>query len=228
MVLLLDDMALQQTLVPMVKRAARRFVSRLAPGDQMAVIGLSGDGMKSTADPGPLLRSIDRYNVRATGIMRPDDLGAHVLKTFASLARQLAETSARRKTIVAIGPAGLFDTPIPPPIFGRDLNAEWVDAMRAMAFAHASVYVIDPGGVGTSPATGGARGFARETGGHAFANTNDLNAAADQILREAGTYYMIGVTDPPAHRKAPLREVDVRVLRRGITVRARKGIPGTR
>jgi hypothetical protein len=39
---------------------------------------------------------------------------------------------------------------------------------------------------------------------------------------------VIRVTDPPVGRKADLRELDVRVLRRGITVRARRAIPGMR
>jgi hypothetical protein len=86
--------------------------------------------------------------------------------------------------------------------------------------------LIDPKGVGTSPTLSGSSGFARETGGQTFANTNDVSAAADRIMREAGSYYVIRITDPPVGRKADLRDLDVRVLRRGITVRARRAIPG--
>jgi len=52
--------------------------------------------------------------------------------------------------------------------------------------------------------------------------------AAERIMREAGSYYVIRVADPPVGRKANLRELDVRVLRRGVTVRARRAIPGAR
>jgi hypothetical protein len=45
-------------------------------------------------------------------------------------------------------------------------------------------------------------------------------------MREASTYYVIAVADPPVRRTSDLRELDVRVLRRGITVRARRAILG--
>jgi VWFA-related protein len=137
----------------------------------------------------------------------------------------LSEASEGRKAVVAIGAGWLFDTPIQPQTISRDLRPEWVDAMRAAASAHVSLYVIDPAGVGMRPADAGSSGFARETGGHAFLNTNDINGAVDRILRELDTYYVLSAQDPPVGRKADLREVEVKVLRRGVTVRARRGIP---
>jgi hypothetical protein len=95
-----------------------------------------------------------------------------------------------------------------------------------MALANVSLYVIDPAGVGAARVNGGTSGFARETGGFAFISTNDLTGAADQIMREAANYYLIGVGDPPVGRGADLRELDVRVLRRGVSVRARRTITG--
>ena len=227
-VLVLDDVTLEPALVPRAREVARRFVNTMSPEDQIAIVTLNGAVMESTGDHARLLRSVDAYTTRASGVMRLDTLGEHVLGTIASLSRQLAEASDRRKTIVAIGAAWLFDTPIPPPTIGRDLRREWTDAMRAMALANVTLYVIDPAGVGASRTDGGASGFARETGGFTFANTNDLNGAADRIMREAGSYYLIEVADPPVGRKADLRELDVRVLRRGVSVRARRAIPGAR
>ena len=227
-VLLLDDVTLRLDQAPRVRDAARRFVDKLLPGDVMAIVTLNGTAMETTSDRNRLLQSIDAYRVQTTGVLRVDTLGQHVLETVGSLSRQLAETSNRRKTIVAIGAGWLFDRPLPPPTLGRDLRPEWIDAMRAMAFANVSLYVIDPAGLGMSPADSGSSGFARETGGRAFLNTNDVNDAADRIIRETGDYYVIWITDPPVGKKAALRELDVRVLRRGITVRARRGIPGAR
>ena len=77
-----------------------------------------------------------------------------------------------------------------------------------------------------SRTAGGTTGFAGDTGGYTFLNTNDLNAAADRIIRDAGNYYLIRVVDPPVGRKAELRELDVRVLRRGASIRVRRAIPG--
>jgi VWFA-related protein len=225
-VLLLDDMTLTAAMLPRVREAARRFVNRMAPNEVIAVVTLDGGRVEATSDRARLLRAIDDYHVRSVPI-RVDDAGAHVLKTIASIARQLAETPGGRKAIVGIGAGWLFDRPIPGPFVTRDLRPEWVDAMRATAAARVSLYAIDPAGVGTRPATGGTSGFARETGGFAFLNTNDVSGAADRILAELGTYYVLSVEDPPFGRKDDLRELDVKVLRKGVTVRARRGIlPG--
>lgn len=225
-VLLLDDMAVHPTALPRIREAARRFVNRMSAGDQMAIVSLNGDAMEATDDRARLLKAIDGYHVRGFP-MRLEDAGAHVLETITSMSRQLVEAPGGRKAIVAIGAGWLFDTPIPPLPASRDLRPEWVDAMRATAAAHVSLYVIDPAGVGTRRVTGGGSGFARETGGYAFMNTNDVNGAVDRVLREIGTYYVLAVEDPPIGRKADLREVEVKVLRRGVTARARRGIlPG--
>jgi hypothetical protein len=138
-VLLLDDVTLEPAAVPRARDAARRVVDRMSSEDQMAIVTLNGAFMESTGDRARLRQRIDAYNTRATGVMRFDMLGEQVLKTVAALSRQLAETTDRRKTVVAIGSAWLFDTPIPPPTIGRDLRPEWTDAMRAMAFANATL-----------------------------------------------------------------------------------------
>jgi len=226
--LLLDDMAIEPAMGLRVKEAARRFVTRMGPGDQMAIVALNGDGAKTTDDRTRLLRAIDAYNPGAVGIIPFDAVGQHVLNTITSLSRQFSEV-AGPKTIVGIGAAWLFDRPIQPQTVGRDLRKEWIEAIRAMAVADVRLYVLDPGGVGTARfATGGSTGFARETGGHSFENTNDVSAAVERIMREASNYYVLEVADPPVGRKAELRELDVRVLRRGVSVRARKWIPGVR
>jgi VWFA-related protein len=225
-VLLLDDVTLPLALVPRAREVARRFVERMLPGDQLSIVAVNGSVTESTGERPALLRAIDRYHTQLSGVTPVDALGEHVLETITSLARQLGSAGDRRNAIVGIGSAWLFDTPIPPPSIGRDLRPEWTAAIATLASTNSTFYVIDPSGVGMRT-DGGSSGFARETGGHAFVNTNDVNQAADRILREAGHYYLIGVTDPPIQRKAELRELDVRVLRRGLTVRARRGIPGT-
>ena len=225
-VLILDDVTLEPSFVPRVRDAARQFVTRMGQDDQLAIATLSGAVTQTTSDRARLLREIDAYNVRASGFMRVEMLAEHFLGMIASISRSLAEAAPTRKTIVGIGASWLFDTPVPPPTISRDLRPEWNDAMRAMAVAKASLYVIEPGGVGMSPLTG-TSGFARETGGHAFSNVNDLKEIADRIVREAASYYVLEIVDPPVGRNSVLRELDVRVLRRGITVHARRALPGS-
>jgi VWFA-related protein len=226
--LLLDDINVDPADMPRAREAARQFVTRIVPEDRLTVATLSGTAMEPTADRARLLQRIDAYGPHAWGVERLDTMGAHVLDTMTALSRALGAGTDRRKAIVALGPAGLFDTPIPPPTVGRDLRQEWVNAMRAMAAANVALYVIDPTGVGGARTTGGESGFARETGGIAFTNTNRVTDVADRIMREAGTYYLIEVRDPPMGRQMDLRALDVRVQRPGLSVRARRAVPGAR
>lgn len=228
MVVVLDDFALPQQVIPRGRDVARRLVSRLPSDDGMAILTLNGDRMDSTTDRARLLDRINAWNNRATGHFTVDTLGAHVFDTIGGIARSLAEAPGGRKTIVGVGASWVFDRPIPIPTVGiRDLRPEWTAAMRAASIANAAMYVLDPSGVGGTPVTGGETGFAAYTGGHAFMNTNDLETTADRIMAEARNYYLFGVADPPFQRKADLRDLEVRVSRKGLTVRARKAIHGT-
>lgn len=223
-VLLLDDITTPLPMMSRVKDTARRFVAGMAPGDQMAIVMLNDPVLESTSDPAQLRRTIDAYSVRATGVMRSDRLGAHVLATLTTIARGFAEAGTGRKTIVGIGSGWLLDKPLPPPQAGHDLLPEWIAAMRGLSRTNSAFYVIDPGGVGTSRmADGGEAGFARETGGMAFLNTNDLNGTADRIMRESASYYALRVGSPPVGANG-LRELELRVSRRGVTLRARRAI----
>ena len=133
----------------------------------MAVVMLNDPRLEMTGDPAKLRRAIDAYNVRATGVLRTDELGAHVLTTIGAIGAVARSKPAKgRKTIVGIGSGWLFDRPIPPPRSGNDLLPEWIAAMRALSRTNTTFYAIDPAGVGITRADGGDTGFARETGGH--------------------------------------------------------------
>ena len=226
-VLLLDNAAVGPDLAIRVREAARAFVKRLGERDRIIVQPVHGPPTESTGEPARVLQAIDSYRVQGFPI-RIENAGEHVLRLLTTLARRMVEVPGR-KAIVAIGAVWMFDTPLPPPGL-RDLHAEWLAAMRTMAAANASLYVIDP--VGLRPiqgfSHGGDSGFASETGGYAFVNTNDLAGAAAKIAEESGTYYVLRMTDPPVQRTADLRKVEVKVLRKNVTIRARRGIPGRR
>jgi VWFA-related protein len=223
-VLLLDDVTLDPIMVGRARDAANHFVRRMLPGDRLAVVSLNGGAMELTDDPARLRRRIDALR-QSLGVIPIDRVGQHLLGAVDAVARSLREVPGGRKAVVAIGSAWLLDTPVPPAGVGIDLRREWYAALRSLAVAGAAYYVIDPRGVGASRQIA-AEGFAHETGGHAFVNTNDPEAAVDRILRETASYYLIRVEDPPVGRKSDLRELEVRSLRSGITVRARRNIPG--
>ena len=68
--------------------------------------------------------------------------------------------------------------------------------------------------------------LALETGGQRVRNYNNLRGPLDSIARETGTYYMIGYT-PVQRFDGSYRKIDVKVLRPGVTVRARRGYLAT-
>jgi hypothetical protein len=97
-----------------------------------------------------------------------------------------------------------------------------------MALSNASFYVIDPStGLHRIP-DGGDIGLAHATGGRAFLSTNDINGAADKILRESANYYLVGVNAPPVGRAADLRDLEINVKRKGATIHARQAVSGGR
>ena len=229
-VLILDNFAVNPEVAQRVREAARYFADKVTDADRMAILPLSGNRTDFTSQRASLRQAIDAYHPQGFPF-RIDDAGQHVLQMLAGLSAQLPEVlPGRRRTVVAIGAGWMFDRPLPPPGSTRDLRAEWIAAMRALGAANASLYVLDPAGLGMAPiaADGGRNGFAVETGGHAFYNVNDIKGVVGRIWAESGTYYLLRTGNPPVQRNADLRESDVRVLRKGVTLRARRAIPGRR
>jgi hypothetical protein len=117
-VLLMDDLTLDPTMVGRARDVAHQFVERMQPEDRMAVVMLNGGTMQLTSDATQLRQRIDSLR-QSLGIMPLDQLGEHLLRTVDALARSLAEAPGQRKTIVGIGSAWLLDTPVPPAGMGR-------------------------------------------------------------------------------------------------------------
>ena len=67
------------------------------------------------------------------------------------------------------------------------------------------------------------RVFSEETGGLAFVGSNDLAGAFRQIVRDNSAYYILGYYASNDRRDGKFRDIEVRVTRPGLTVRARKG-----
>jgi VWFA-related protein len=112
-----------------------------------------------------------------------------------------------------------------------------------------SFYSVDPGGLTTTAvlpqSKGSTRGgrvplpklasmqegsghdfldtLARETGGRAFLNRNDLGSGLLQAQRDAESYYLVGYEPLEAGRKGAFRAVKMVATRPGITLRYRRG-----
>jgi VWFA-related protein len=67
------------------------------------------------------------------------------------------------------------------------------------------------------------RELADNTDGRAILNSNDLGKGMKQIVRDSSGYYLLGYNSTQAPTDGRFHEIKVRVTRRGVDVRARKG-----
>jgi VWFA-related protein len=65
--------------------------------------------------------------------------------------------------------------------------------------------------------------LAKDTGGAAFDNTNNLRAGFDRIESDQHNYYLLGYTSTNDKLDGRFRTIDVKVIRPGVTVSARRG-----
>jgi hypothetical protein len=78
-------------------------------------------------------------------------------------------------------------------------------------------------GQGIKAAQDSLRYFADETGGLAFVNSNDTDAAFRRVIEDNSSYYLLGYESPDARRDGRFHRVSIQVTRPGVRVRARKG-----
>jgi VWFA-related protein len=120
------------------------------------------------------------------------------------------------------------------------------DLIRSATRSSVTIYGIDPRGLtdqgdqsielGSLPRGGlgslqnelrlqqnSLRTFAEETGGFAVVNTNSFAGAFDRIVQENSSYYVLAYYPPNPKRDGKFHNIQVRVSRPGLTVRARRG-----
>ena len=75
----------------------------------------------------------------------------------------------------------------------------------------------------TYEASAGSESLAVDTGGFIVRNTNDLGAGIRRIADETRAYYLLGYTSTNAKRDGRFRKIQVKLARKGLSLRARKG-----
>ena len=123
-----------------------------------------------------------------------------------------------------------------------DLLNEMRDVFDTANRQNTSIYAVDPRGLAgvrvrhqrgrrrrRSTATISTRRSTRcamladNTDGRAIINRNDLAVGMKQIIRDSSAYYLLGYNSTQAPTDGKFHEIKVRVTRRGVDVRARKG-----
>jgi VWFA-related protein len=173
--------------------------------------------------------------------------------TLRSVADWLAAIRGRRKAIVFLSEGVDYD--IYDSIKNREAS-EVLDALRqataAAARANASIYSVDPRGLGglstetmeiqpvvdDDPSLGldvqgldrdfrraqdSLRVLSDETSGLAAVNTNDYAGAFARMVKDNSVYYVLGFYPPGPRKEGRFHRLDVRVSRPGLKVRARSG-----
>lgn len=75
----------------------------------------------------------------------------------------------------------------------------------------------------TYEASAGSESLAVDSGGFVVRNTNDLGSGIRRIADETRAYYLLGYTSTNAKRDGRFRKIQVKLARKGLNVRARKG-----
>ncbi len=130
--------------------------------------------------------------------------------------------------------------------FGADILEELQSTIGAAGRANVSIYPVDPRGLvalesfeaalgaqrldtmtnifeETRRSQDSLRTLAAETGGIAAVDRNDFSETFDRIIRDNSSYYVLGYYSPNGKRDGKFRKIDVKVLRPGLTIRARTG-----
>lgn len=217
LVLLLDDSGVGSGNTLAIQTIARTFVARMAPADEFSVIRLSNRRDEAFGDRLEALLRISEYRSDTLPFFGRETV-ENALRAFAKVSRTLEPIEHRRKALVCIGVpdvCGISEPANQTSLLWRF----WVDAAGAMGRANTSLYSLEPNGaLRRSNATG--HSIAVATGGEVFMNTSELNRPIDVIRRDTGNYYLLGYWPNPSDRQ--LHDVDVKVKRRGVKVRARR------
>ncbi|MGB2713167.1 MAG: VWA domain-containing protein [Vicinamibacterales bacterium] len=122
-----------------------------------------------------------------------------------------------------------------------DLNSDMRDVFDVANRQNTSIYPVDPRGLGAfeydinevvgqqtdrralNSSLDTLRVLADNTDGRAILNRNDLAVGMRQIIRDASAYYLLGYTSTQAPTDGKFHKIDVKVTRRGLDIRARKG-----
>ncbi len=172
-----------------------------------------------------------------------------VLEELTAVAEWFASVHGRKKSILFFSEGISYDIH---DVFANQGKTLMQELIRATTKADAVIYTIDPRGLqglsdgsieltSVDPAENqpdlserglqnesrlareSLQNLAAETGGFAIVNTNGLANNYDRIVQENSAYYMLAYFPPNPRRDGKFHNINVRMKRPGLTVRARRG-----
>ena len=174
----------------------------------------------------------------------------NALGTMKALANYLDGIHGRRKAVVFFSEGIDYDTTNPfAGKYAREVQDSMQETIAAATRGNVSIYSVDPRGVtsGTEDLIqiqsfpqdnsigstqlmeemrvqhDNLRVLSDQTGGFAVLNQNDFTNAFGRILDDNSSYYVLGYYPANENRDGKFRNVQIKVLKPGLRVRARKG-----
>lgn len=220
----------------------RRAVQR-QKGNNSAELQASEPEAANTGDP-----EVDQWLDHASGVIADFQIvnrAGRTLEAIETIANHIARVPGRKNLIWVSGSFPLtigYDGPtFPAP--GREqrtFSLEMQRAVRAVNNANVAVYPVDARGLIPPPIPQATRTGVRpvsfipknldtmqeladRTGGRAFYNTNDLRGAIRTAIRDSEITYTLGFYPSADALDGKFHDLKVRVNRRGLDVRHRKG-----
>jgi len=215
LVLLLDD-TLPIAGTPVVQQMAQQILIRARSADEITVVRLHNERDEPFGDLDTALGRISGYRAAAVPLQRRD-AAERMFKVMTTVSRQLEAIEHRRKVLACIGGPNVCNVFEPQPQGYSQLWPGWVAAMASSSRANLAVYAIMPVAPGSIVSV--AHGLVEFTGGSAFFNTTKFEPFIDNLWREASQYYLAGYW--PRTSKRDLHDIEVKVARKGVNVRAR-------
>lgn len=243
LVFVLDDATLSTATIVWIKKWMTEFLGHLHPEDQVAIayVTRSDLGQDFTHDPGLLVRAVNNLSAAlGSGVATQCRNTVPVMKNVVAAVAAARET---RRAVVFVGEA--FPNPI------GCLN-EVQELYQQATRAGVPIYAFSPTGL-TAPDLGldgpmemqtpearAARdatnknnkefmiALSLNTGGRAFVYQSDQPRAIRELVSENSSYYLLGYYPNPDVADGRFHDVDVKVTRPGVRVRARAGYQASR
>jgi hypothetical protein len=214
-VLLLDDVAVPASGTQAMQTIANAFMKSVAPYDEFSVIRLHNQADEPFGDRIVAQSRIAQFQAASFPFVDVNTI-SETLTRVANVSRALEGDEHRRKAVVCVGAPVVCNLDEPTSSSVRPGHwSSWVDAVSAAAKANVAVFGIIPR---RTILRGG--GLADLTGGEVFAMMYDIGPAIDRILRDAGSYYLLGYW--PSGKSREIHSIDVKVARRELKVHARR------
>ena len=240
--LVLDDfhIAFEGRRIINTKAITRRFIERLAPGDQVAMVSTTSRrdlSVEFTADKARLLGAVDNFFPMADGGGGGGGGPFATLKArfamdrLSGVAKALSRVQHRRKTVVFISeglPFGIEALMESGSTAGGNdtVLAALREFVQTAQRSNVAVYALDPAGLDIARSRdrqNTLRSISEGTGGFATVDTNDFDPAIDRVIEESGAYYLMGYASPSKPFDGKHHRIRVQVSRPGVTISAREG-----